>query len=176
MIHQPDASLHTPFMRHNAIAPTERASEQLLDTAIDLARHPRIWPKLAAPDATGRSYSLIVRTQHYEAWLIRWMPGALIQLHDHGGSAAALAIIEGNLTERVLEVRTKRRFFTRDLEAQNAIFLPHDHVHEVSNRGTKAAFSVHVYRPRLNTMTFFDHDGAEGLQPSRVEHVNDWRK
>ena len=43
------------------------------------------------------------------------------------------------------------------------------HIHHVANERPEPAVSVHVYSPRLRTMTFYDHRPDSFLRPLRSE-------
>jgi len=54
--------------------------------------------------ATGeRQYERILATETYEAWLIHWPAGTGLDLHDHGDSAGAFAVVEGELDETTID-------------------------------------------------------------------------
>ena len=46
-----------------------------------------------------RAYLRLLTTDAYEAWLIAWAPGGSLDLHDHGGSAGAVAVVDGELLD-----------------------------------------------------------------------------
>ena len=78
-------------------------------------------------------------------------------LHDHGPSAGAISVIDGNLTESVPQhddggVRLARRHLHRGTTLG---FTP-GHVHDVTNESGRHAVSLHVYRPSLTFMTRYD--------------------
>ncbi|MBM0235152.1 cysteine dioxygenase family protein [Micromonospora sp. STR1_7] len=111
---------------------------------------PTDWPVPLRFDAAERWYARLAADDDHEVWALSWLPGQGTDLHDHGGSAGAFRIVAGALTEetvaggrlrpRLLPAGAGRRFGTR-------------HVHQVTNRGTTPAVSVHVYRPALRRMT-----------------------
>jgi predicted metal-dependent enzyme (double-stranded beta helix superfamily) len=119
------------------------------------------------------------------AWIIRWPPGAGTGWHDHGGSSGAMVIVGGELTEwsvgsvwsRVADSESvplpdgvgRRRRLT---VGTDRAFGPW-YIHEVVNQGDEAAFSVHVYSPRLPLMRrYLVHDGA--LWVADVETATEW--
>jgi hypothetical protein len=79
-------------------------------------------------------------------------------LHDHGGAAGALALVDGQLVERHGDRRVPGRLGTRVLDAVTVVGFGADHVHEVRNAGVVPAVSLHVYSPSLETMTFLAPD------------------
>src|SRR5690242_782429 len=122
----------------------------LLPVARRYAADPNDWPFAPRFDPTRRWYARLAVTDDHEAWLLTWLPGQSTDLHDHGGSAGAFTILEGNLTEQT----PSRGTVTERLYAAGATrtFGPH-HVHRVVNAGTVPAVSLHVYTPALTTMT-----------------------
>ncbi len=43
------------------------------------------------------------------------------------------------------------------------------HIHDVVNGGERPALSIHVYSPRLHSMTFYENRPGRGLMPVRTE-------
>jgi hypothetical protein len=90
----------------------------------------------------------------FEAWLIAWPPNGVIELHDHGDSSGAAAIVSGLLEETSVSggvdhlVTTTTRVF----EEGASIGFGTLHVHGIVNPGSSTAVSVHVYSPRLTSM------------------------
>ena len=44
-----------------------------------------------------------------------------------------------------------------------------DHIHDVVNSGPRQALSIHVYSPRLRSMTFYENRPDRGLAAVRTE-------
>lgn len=114
---------------------------------------------------TLRSYTRLVHTNHHDAWLIAWSPSSSLELHDHGGSQGAVAVLAGKLVETYTDRRWCHPVRTRLVTAQSTIAVPSTVVHEVSNPGPEEALSVHVYSPPLRSMTFFDARPDRFLSP-----------
>ena len=105
---------------------------------------------------------------------LTWLPGQSTELHDHGGVAGAFTVLGGHLTEatptRGPQVELVERSYgpgaTRRFGAQ--------HVHQVTNSGSVAAVSVHVYSPVLTRMTRYAIENGE-LRTLAVEQAGrDW--
>jgi predicted metal-dependent enzyme (double-stranded beta helix superfamily) len=136
--------------------------------ALDLARQ-GTWRNQVRLDRDRRTYSRIAETEDWEAWLLGWWPGQGTGIHDHGGAHGAFVVLRGVLvetawspqgitTERVLG-QGKVRSFGGSL------------VHDVRNPGRDSAVSLHVYSPRLTSMTRY----LEDLTPVGVERAEvDW--
>jgi len=125
-----------------------------------LAATARQWPGLA--DLTSRRWELLAASDTFEAWVIGWPPDGTISLHDHGDSAGAVAVAGGELVETLItedvdgSVSTSRRRMT----AGTSWTMGRRHVHDIVNDGDSPAVSVHVYAPRLTSMTHYRLDGG----------------
>src|SRR3712207_8332217 len=63
-------------------------------------------PRDAAADVLDPSlHEDLARAQ---VWLLSWLPGQGTGLHDHGGSAGALAVVRGTLSEAVGDRKSTR--------------------------------------------------------------------
>jgi predicted metal-dependent enzyme (double-stranded beta helix superfamily) len=130
------------------------------------------WPKVRREDA-GRWYVPLLEGDDFEAWLLGWPPGEGIELHDHGSSSGALVVVEGALVETYVEgsdwVRPGGRLRHRRLPEGTLISFGPDHIHDVVNGGDHQALSIHVYSPRLRSMTFYENRPDRGLAAVRTE-------
>jgi hypothetical protein len=123
---------------------------------------------LAAAGATGarsgdastmgpRDWTRVVATETFDAWLIRWPTGGAVDMHDHGGSAGMIAVLDGELVELrpgEHDGPVERRLPTGSRHRVHA-----NAIHDVVNPGERAAISLHVYSPPLETMGFYDGSG-----------------
>lgn len=124
-------------------------------------------------DLSERSWILLAVTDLFEAWAIGWPPGGTIELHDHGPSSGAVVVAAGSLTETT--VRPTERgvalIGTNHIEAgEHRTFGPH-YVHDLTNHHDDQAISVHVYGPRLDTMTYYRLDQRGRLGAHRTQHL-----
>lgn len=122
----------------------------LADIAIGIAQVPDTWRWLVQHDPVRRHPVRLVATKAYEVWVIGWTRGQHVRPHDHGGSAAAVVVTEGELTELTLAGH-QRSFLAGTVHR-----LGPDVVHDVVNRSDVPATSVHVYSPPLRSMTYYD--------------------
>jgi hypothetical protein len=118
------------------------------------------WELGHGDEPSGRRYERVLATPAYDAWVIHWPTGELLDLHDHGGSAGAFSVVSGELDEASFEsgatvVRTFAHGQTSGFGASR--------VHAVANRGATVATSVHVYSPPLSSMVYYEHDSDGAL-------------
>jgi predicted metal-dependent enzyme (double-stranded beta helix superfamily) len=126
-----------------------------------LADRPSLWRDDVDHRPDERVHLRLARVGGWEAWLITWPTGHGVDLHDHGGSVGAVAVVEGTLTEVVARTAPGRRrvaLSRRTLPAGTVRRVPGSRVHDVLNVGAGPATSIHVYAPALATMTFYDDD------------------
>jgi predicted metal-dependent enzyme (double-stranded beta helix superfamily) len=105
-----------------------------------------------------RGYTRLLASEWYEAWLVAWAPSGALDLHDHGGSAGAVHVLRGELSELYTDLVDRHPLRPRTVGAGHDLLLPPTRVHEVWNAGPAVALSVHVYAPPISTMTFFDRN------------------
>ena len=139
----------------------------LLARAARLA--PEALPRLDSGPFDRRCRRRLGGSRDYEAWAIGWPPGGSIDLHDHGASAGAVLVVSGELTETRLFRRPTGRLgaATTTLTAGCSVSFPGHFVHDVVNEGSTDAISVHVYSPRLRSMTYYNLESGV-LAPLRT--------
>jgi hypothetical protein len=109
-----------------------------------------------------------------DVWLISWLPSQATELHDHGGSSGAFTVASAALTELVpaRQATGGHVLCALPLVSGSTVTFGSDHVHDVVNRGTEAAVSVHAYSPPLSRMRFYGL-GSGGLQMARTVLTDD---
>jgi quercetin dioxygenase-like cupin family protein len=129
------------------------------------------WSTLLSRDAAADALdpSLHADLAHAQVWLLSWLPGQGTDLHDHGGSAGAFAVVRGALSERV-----GAQDGADELTAGRVRHFGPHHVHRVSNPGAEAAVSVHVYTPRLTVMNTYRVDGRVPARTGTEKAGVDW--
>lgn len=127
----------------------------LADIASGIARAQAWWRQHAHHDPDGRRPTRLLATDAYEVWVIGWTAGQGVELHDHGDSAGALVVVEGELAELALDVTTGavRRTALRPGPVHE---LPVGLVHDVVATTAANTTSIHVYSPPLTTMRRWD--------------------
>jgi hypothetical protein len=130
-------------------------SDELLAIAVGLATSATSWPGMTRP--IHRRWELMAASSTFEAWVIAWPPGGAIELHDHGGSAGAVVVAAGELVETAIVGRPSREVALRTstIRRGGSIRFSPCHVHDIVNMGASPAISVHVYAPRLTSMTYY---------------------
>ena len=142
--------------------------EWLAAISAGLAEAPDLWRRRVRHDPERHTYSLLLATPVYDAWVLGWSPGQGIPLHDHGGSAGAVCVVEGRLVEvhapEVGEAHAPETgsdvLATRILEPGAPVTFGSRHRHGITNLHDAAATSIHVYSPPLAVMTYYDADGG----------------
>jgi predicted metal-dependent enzyme (double-stranded beta helix superfamily) len=138
-----------------------------------LADAPEIWWSQVRRDCRERWYVPLLQSEHLEAWLLGWPVGEGIELHDHGSSSGAVVVVEGTLLETSVQasdwVRPGGRLRHRRLPQGALVSFGADHIHDVVNGGVHPALSIHVYSPRLRSMTFYENRPDRGLAAIRTE-------
>lgn len=155
-------SIVTP-QRGPGVAPVGDAAavprrEELQAMAEGLATTALRWPGL--PGFASRRWEVLALSDTFEAWVIGWPPGGTIALHDHGDSAGAVVVAGGELVETLVVARPDGTVGTtvRRMTAGTSWTMPRGHVHDIVNHAALPAVSVHVYAPRLTSMTHYRLD------------------
>ena len=141
--------------------------------AQQLADCPEIWWPHVRRHSRQRWYVPLLENDDVEAWLLGWPVGEAIELHDHGSSSGALVVVDGTLLETYIDtsdwVRPGGRLRHRRLPEGALVSFGPDYIHDVVNCGARQALSIHVYSPRLRSMTFYENRPDRGLAAVRTE-------
>jgi predicted metal-dependent enzyme (double-stranded beta helix superfamily) len=135
------------------------------------------WTQLLHPDdaAAALDPSLHADLADAQIWLLSWLPEQGTPLHDHGLSAGAFTVVRGTLTERVVAAgRTDVRQSEDDLTAGRVRHFGPHYVHQVTNRQSEPAVSVHVYAPGLSWMNTYAVDGGTLVRTGTERAGVDW--
>jgi hypothetical protein len=146
-----------------------------LAIAASFAATPNDWPVAARFNPINRWYHRLSAHPDHEVWLLTWLPGQGTDLHDHGGSAGALHVVSGELTEDTVDVSggpaaRSPRVTVRHLSEGIGRRFGSRHIHRIVNRSTRPAVSIHVYGPALTTMTRYRITDT-GIEPIAVERA-----
>jgi Cysteine dioxygenase type I len=139
---------------------------QLLRTARLFASDPDL-TSLIDHESGERRWVELDSSPYLQIWLLSWPAGSGTGWHDHGESAGAFLTVSGTLGEQTPH---GHRHIRRTLTAGQGRAFPQNHLHNVVNVGLETAFSVHLYAPRLTSMTRYAVTPA-GLQATGVDQV-----
>jgi predicted metal-dependent enzyme (double-stranded beta helix superfamily) len=140
----------------------------LADIVGGIAAAPPLWRALVRHDPDGRRPVRLIATERYEVWVIGWATGQHVRLHDHGASAGAFVVTDGELTELLPDRRPAAGgVVERTLGTGRLRHLAVGAVHDVTNRAAAPATSIHAYSPPLTAMTYYD----AALRPVGTEPV-----
>ncbi|MCU1624845.1 MAG: uncharacterized protein JWL79_3690 [Frankiales bacterium] len=137
----------------------------LADTVTTVAADPRLWRQHVHFDSGSRYWHRLATLPDADLWLLTWWPDQQTDLHDHGEATAAFTLVSGSLEE--VRISDGRRV-SRSLAPGQVSWVPAGAVHDVGNRGTSPAISIHAYSPRLTQMTFWDLDDGSLRRVSTV--------
>jgi cysteine dioxygenase type I len=118
----------------------------------------------------GRSWVCVFETTEADAWLISWSPLSHVGAHDHGDSRGVIHVLDGALTESYRSRRPTGGPRVRQLVRGSTVSVPVGRTHDVANLATQSALSLHVYSPRLTTMSFYPSLGSKAGQQRSTRH------
>ncbi len=146
---------------------TQLAVLPLLEVVREHAADPDLLD-LLDHDPHERTWIRLLTTEDYELWLISWPPGAATDWHDHGSSAGAFTVLDGQLTEHTFDGGLQ----LVDLGVGDGKAFGAGYAHDVRNATDRSALSLHAYSPRLTTMTRFRFRG-DRLEVLGVERAGE---
>jgi hypothetical protein len=122
------------------------------------------------PRGAERSY-VRLPSRGCEVWLICWPPGSMAPLHDHGSASALATMLSGELQEwlKPIDGASVERLWRSDATLEIPAFARH----EVWNASEHTAYSLHVYTPRLQAMTFYERLASGELRVLRREDTGE---
>ena len=123
------------------------ASSELLQFVADLAEQPDRWASLVRHASDARVSEQIWDAEDVNAWLICWSEDQDTGFHDHDESAAAIAVIEGQIREDRLTLGGAPR--SREIGVGESFTLAPVAIHRVLHAGTGPAVTIHAYSPPL---------------------------
>lgn len=151
---------------------TDHAADDVLSGRCD-----RLFPAAGLP-TDRRWFTRIHGDDELEVWLVSWGPGHATELHDHGGSLAAMTMLSGTVDEYRWDGTKVRR---RRLEAGDQAGFPLGWVHDLVGVSAPAAvrpaqllaappaLSVHAYSPPLTAVSYYEVTAANRLRRTRTE-------
>lgn len=145
--------------------PTKRPGHLGVLAAVvrDLAAQEETWLPQVRFERGTRWWTRLEGPPGIDVWLLSWLTTQGTELHDHGDSAAAFTVVQGALTE----VRAAGgQLTTQHLRSGDVQTVAPAVVHDVVNRESRPAVSIHAYAPRLTRMTYYRW-GVHGLTVAR---------
>lgn len=139
---------------------------QLAGLVTAVAAQPDDWRHLLRFPERQRWYQPVHATPTVEVWLLTWPQDSSTELHDHGASAGALCVVEGELEE--VHVAARGQLRGRALHPGDVEGFSPGYVHDVRTRRREPAVSVHAYSPPLSSMTYYE-SADRGLVAVRTE-------
>ena len=109
--------------------------------------------------------TLLVRAPHYEVVVMRWSPGSISPIHDHGNSHCWVLMLEGSLDVENFERSDDGSNPIATLRPTGRIALCRgdvDHrcgpqeLHRVRNATDEMAYSLQLYSQPIDTYTVVD--------------------
>jgi quercetin dioxygenase-like cupin family protein len=112
-----------------------------------LAATPERWQHLVRHSDDVRVYELIWDDEDVNAWVICWSEDQDTGFHDHDESAAAVAVISGQVREDRLRLGGSHS--THTIQGGSTFTVPPTAIHRVLHTGDAPAVTVHAYSPPL---------------------------
>ena len=141
----------------------------LLGVARELGTERERWLELVEHRPDERWFTRVAADDDFDVWLIGWDSFQGVELHDHGGAAGVLYVVDGMLQETAATRRAPRRLTEQTLPAGTARAFGSEHVHRVVNPTARPATSLHLYSPPLEAMGFYRPSVDGGLEHLHTE-------
>jgi hypothetical protein len=132
----------------------------------ELADHPAEWLAQVRFGTDQRWWTRLRGDDVVDVWLLTWVTDTGTDLHDHGDSAGAFAVVSGMLEEVRPDGPYGELAVTR-LHAGAVRSISHGVVHDVRSPSVLPAISIHAYSPPLREMTFYTQSES-GPLPTRT--------
>ena len=138
---------------------------QLKNLVTEYAAADELWRTRLRFDADERFCLLLHSDELTDIWLLSWLSGQHTTLHDHGGSRAAIQVVQGELHE--LHVEPDGKVHEHRLTRRAPHLLGPGAIHDVVNTAGPDAASIHAYSPPLRAMTYYERE-RNGFRPTRT--------
>ena len=112
-----------------------------------------LWAGLVRHEPSERTYALLHRDEHIELYVVCWMDGHDTGFHDHDHSAAAIAVLDGTISEERLALRGP---VGHTLHAGDQVEIAAEAIHRVRHAGEGPAVTLHAYSPPLNRVGTYE--------------------
>jgi hypothetical protein len=135
--------------------------------AIAIRDRPELWEPLLVIDAHRRRYRLLFEDERTDVWVLCWMPGQSTGFHDHDVSDVGIAIAQGMIVERQLQLPAGAT--SLELRTGDTRQGPAGYIHSVAHGEGIPAVSIHCYSPPLMRVGQYRVD-SEGILQRDAEH------
>jgi quercetin dioxygenase-like cupin family protein len=135
--------------------------------AVAIRDRPDLWEPLLVFDAHRRRYRLLYEDERTDIWVLCWMPGQSTGFHDHDVSDVGIAIAQGKIIERQLQLPTGATAL--ELQPGDTRQGPAGYIHSVAHSEGAPAVSIHCYSPPLMKVGQYRVD-PEGVLQRDAEH------
>jgi predicted metal-dependent enzyme (double-stranded beta helix superfamily) len=146
---------------------------ELAELANDIAEQPGLWSHLMAFPADRRHYETLHRDEHVDAWLICWTADSDTGWHDHDGSAGAVRMVAGALTES--NPRLGGAPAEKLVPAGTTLTYEPDHIHRLTGTAARSV-SIHVYSPPLRRMGQYRTDESGLMRRVPIGYADELRE
>ncbi len=124
-----------------------------------------LWQPLIRFGTAERYWARIPVPEKVDVWLLTWTMSQATELHDHGEAEAAFTVVSGVLNE----IRPEQdRLVVHNRRPGSVVSVLPGELHDVRNELSEPAVSIHVYAPRLTTMTYYSFDDGVPRPVRRV--------
>jgi hypothetical protein len=147
-------------------------TRELAEVDGEMARRPEVWSQHVAFPPEGRHYVSLYRDDHLDVWLLCWTASSDTGWHDHDGSAGAVLVVTGALTE------SKPRISGVPVEvlmpAGGSFTYDPDHIHRLTSAAAQSV-SIHAYSPPLRRMGQYTIDDAGVMRRVPIGYADELR-
>lgn len=146
------------------------ALEQFVAALVSM---PERWRHLVRHADDARVYEQIWEDDQVNAWVICWSDDQDTGFHDHDDSAAAIAVVSGQVREERLRMGAPP--LARVVGAGETFTVPPVAIHRVLHAGDETAVTIHAYSPPLVRTGAYRiaHDGS--LQREMLSYQEELR-
>jgi len=135
--------------------------------AIAIRDRPELWEPLLVIDSHRRRYRLLFEDERTDVWVLCWMPGQSTGFHDHDISDVGIAIAQGMIVERQLQLPAGAT--SLELRTGDTRQGPAGYIHSVAHGEGIPAVSIHCYSPPLMRVGQYRVD-PDGILRRDAEH------
>ncbi len=153
--------------------PPRLSPRELERFVLSLVDAPHLWRHLVRHSQPDRVYEQIWEDERVNAWLICWSEDQDTGFHDHDRSEAAIAIVEGHVSEERLRLGGAPE--VRVLGPGRTLLVPAVAIHRVLHAGDGPAVTIHAYSPPLRRTGAYRVGGDGELERVSVSSEQELR-